>query len=242
MNARPVDGDRLPPIAGNPYLDAYRRWQKAPDSVDGRDELLMRFGFVVPDATALLLIAVHSPAGVVEVGAGTGYWARLLHERDVDVVAYDLAPPPSTDNPWFAGQQPWFPVEAGDEQIVARHPERTLLLVWPTRNEDWAADAAQLHLAQGGQRLVYVGEPPGGRTGDARLHALLDLIGPCLACSYGVSNVPCTCSVTARWRLLAQKPLPCWDDRDDRLYVFGPPPAKVRAGRWARRHRRRHAA
>ena len=242
MNRSPVDDGRLPPLVGNPYLDAYRNWTAAPGSVDGPDELLRAFGFVIPDPTALLLIAVHSPAGVVEVGAGTGYWARLLHERDVDVVAYDVAPPPSSSNAWFAGRQPWFPVEAGDERIVARYPERTLLLVWPTRNEDWAADAAQLHLEQGGQRLVYVGEPPGGRTGDLRLHALLDLVGPCLACAYGVGNAPCTCGVTIRWRLLAQLPLPCWDDRDDWLFVFGPPPAEASAGRWTKRFRRRRVA
>lgn len=241
MSARPVDGDRLPPLVGNPYLDAYRCWQAAPGLVDRPDELLSKFGFVIPSADALELIAVHSPAGVVEVGAGTGYWARLLHERDVDVVAYDVAPPPSRDNAWLAGQQPWFPVEAGDERIVARHPERTLLLIWPTRNEEWAADAARLHLEHGGQRLVYVGEPPGGRTGDIRLHARLNLIGPCLACAYSVTNIPCTCSVTTRWQLLTQVALPCMDDRDDRLYVFGRPPAKRRLGRWGGRFRQRLA-
>jgi hypothetical protein len=30
---------------------------------------------------------------VVEVGAGTGYWAALLRARGVDVVAYDVRPP-----------------------------------------------------------------------------------------------------------------------------------------------------
>lgn len=65
-------------------------------------------------------------------------------------------------------------------------------------------------IQRGGQRLVYVGEPPGGRT--------------------------------ARWRLLTQVPLPCWADRDDRLFVFGPPPAEAGAGRWAERFRRRRRA
>lgn len=69
MNRWPVADDRLP-------------------TLDGPEELLRAFGFAIPDATALLLIAVHS-AGVVEVGAGSGGWVRLLHERDVDAVAYD---------------------------------------------------------------------------------------------------------------------------------------------------------
>lgn len=233
-----VSLDDLPPMAGNPYLEAYRRSGSNPWTGPSRDELRAIYGFAIPDDRALAVVAAHAPRGVVEIGAGTGYWARLLHDRGVDVVAYDVAPPPSPENAWFAGQQPWFPVEAGDEQDVARFPERTLLLVWPTRNEDWAGDAAELHLQRGGQRLAYVGEPPGGRTGDPRLHALLDLVGRCLACAYGVTSVPCTCGVTRRWRLLQQVSLPRWDDRDDHLYVFGPPAAAPTARRLTRLARR----
>lgn len=205
---------------GNPYLHAWRHSQVTSSRSHGRDELVARFGFAVPDGRALQVIADHASDGVVEVGAGLGYWARLLADRGVDVVAYDIAPPPSPSNQWFAGREPWFPVEAGDEGVVTRHADRTLLLVWPTRNEDWGADAALQHAASGGQRLVYVGEAPGGRTGDPRLHAVLGLVGRCLACAYGVVDVPCTCGVTVAWRLIEEVPLPNWDDSDDRLYVF----------------------
>lgn len=209
---------------GNPYLEAWHR-ACAGNDAPGRDELLTRFGFAVPDDVALRAIIGHSPHGVVEVGAGLGYWARLLTDRGLDVVAYDIAPPPSPDNQWFAGREPWFPVAAGDERVVANHADRTLLLVWPTRNEDWGADAALLHAASGGQRLVYAGDPPGGRTGDGRLHAALGLAGRCLACAYGVVDVACTCGVTAEWRLIDELPVPSWDDGDDRLYLFDRAPA-----------------
>lgn len=232
----------VPGEVGNPYLDAYERWRTTPHDPEVREDLIRTFGFAIPSAEALLLIAVHSPAGVIEIGAGTGYWARLLADRGVDVVAFDIAPPPSEDNFWFAGEEPWFPVAAGDHHVVEYFADRTLLLVWPTRNEDWAADAAQRYLEAGGQRLVYVGEPPGGRTGDLRLHALLDLVGPCLACAYGVTNAPCTCAVTVRWRRLAELPLPRWDDREDRMYVFGPPGQGRPSRRWTRRFRPRPAA
>lgn len=222
---------------GNPYLEAWRR--AGGDGTPGRDEVLARFGFAIPDGTAIQVIVDHSPDGVVEVGAGLGYWARLLADRGVDVVACDIAPPPSLDNQWFAGREPWFPVVVGDERVVSGHPDRTLLLVWPTRNEDWGADAALLHEASGGRRLVYVGEPPGGRTGDARLHAVLGLVERCLACAYGVLDVPCTCGVTAVWRLIDEVPLPSWNGGDDRLYLFDRAPLPRRArfsgGRRARR-------
>lgn len=217
---------------GNPYLDAYR--QCADDMGSIRSELRRRFGFAVPDERALQLIADHSPNGVIEVGAGTGYWARLLHDRGIDVIACDIAPPPSSENGWFAGQEPWFPIQRGDERVVTGHPGRTLLLVWPTRNEDWAANATQLHLANGGRHLVYVGESPGGRSGDLRLHALLGLVGRCLACAYGVDSVPCTCGVALRWRLLARAPLPQWRDHDDELYIFGRPEKHADVPRWSR--------
>ena len=233
----------LRPLAGNPYLEAWERSMAGARPVEDPDELVATFGFAVPTPEALLLIAAHSPQGVIELGAGTGYWARMLHEHHVDVVAYDIAPPPSEHNTWFAGRHTWFRVEVGDERVVAMHPERTLLLVWPTWNESWAADAAKLHLDNSGRYLVYVGERPGGRTGDLRLHALLDLVGPCLACSYGVDNVPCTCDVTARWRLRTELPLPSFDDRDDQhLYVFAAPgPSTQRARRrgWRRWRLRR---
>ena len=206
----------------NPYLDAWRRRRHDPRA-PGRDELLVQFGFAVPDDAALARVARHSPNGVVEIGAGLGYWARLLADRGTDVVAYDIVPPPAPDNQWFARVDPGVPVAPGSERAAREHPDRTLLLVWPTRNEDWGADAALAHAAGGGQRLVYVGEPPGGRTGDARLHAALGLAGRCLACSYGVIDVPCTCGVTTQWQLIEELLLPRWDDGDDRLYVFGPP-------------------
>ena len=210
-----------PPRFGNPYLDAHARWTR--DSArPGRAALLASYGFAVPDERALRMIADHAPAGVVEIGAGLGYWARLLHERGVEVVAYDVAPPPSAENRWFADRSPWFPVQPGDERAVIAHARRTLLLVWPTRNEGWAADAAELHHASGGRRLVYVGEDPGDRTGDLRLHAVLGLLGRCAACAYGVDSVPCTCGVTRRWRLLERAALPRWEDGDDHIHVFGP--------------------
>ena len=210
----------LAPMA-NPYLQAWERHRRD-RGAPGRDELLFDFGFAVPDEAGLESIARNSPNGVVEIGAGLGYWARLLAERGLDVVAYDLVPPPSTRSQWFAGVEPWFPVAVGDETVAREHPDRTLLLVWPTRNEVWAADAATTHAAAGGQRLVYVGEPPGGRTGDARLHASLGLVGQCLACAFGVLDAPCVCDVTPRWEKLEESRLPSWDAGDDRLYVFGP--------------------
>jgi hypothetical protein len=50
------------------------------------------YSWAVPTDEAIAAIANASPFGVVEVGAGTGYWAMLLRHRGVDVLAYDRTP------------------------------------------------------------------------------------------------------------------------------------------------------
>jgi hypothetical protein len=204
------------------------------------------YAFSLPTEPALGAIAEASPHGVVEIGAGTGFWARLLHDRGVDVVAFDVAPPPSADNPWFAGVMPWYSVRVGDESAVDRHTRRTLLLVWPTRNEDWGAAAVARFAAAGGQHLAFVGETVGGRTGDDRLHALLGEVDRCWSCAYGIQTSACVCGIRPLWR--RTRTVPLLDSGDDELRLYcrhdsatplGPAPARVPRSRWLRRLGRR---
>ena len=44
----------------------------------------------------------HSP--LVEVGAGTGYWAALLRGRGARVFAYDRDPPPAPCTAYYVGR------------------------------------------------------------------------------------------------------------------------------------------
>lgn len=50
-----------------------------------------RYAFAIPDDRAVSAIVRHAPK-IVEVGAGTGYWARQLADAGADVVAYDHTP------------------------------------------------------------------------------------------------------------------------------------------------------
>lgn len=202
-----------------------------------QEDAVQRFGFAVPTVAALDAISACSPGGVVEIGAGTGYWAAQLAHRGVDVLAVDLHPPPDLDNPWFAGSPTWFPVESGDERVAGEQPSRCLLLVWPTKNEMWPADALALHHRAGGRHAVYVGEPAGGRTGDAVLHALIGEAGNCVACTYGITDSPCTCDVQPLWRGVARIGLPAWQADDVGLHVLER--VEATSGRWVRRGRKR---
>lgn len=217
-------------LSGNPLLDDRHRVGPIRREDPLCQRLVRRYAYGVPTDEALDAIAGGSPAGVVELGAGTGYWARLLHERGVDVVAYDRWPPPSGNNRFVDDVTPWFPVRSGDESVVARHADRTLLLVWPTRNEVWPADALTLFHAAGGTRVVFVGEGPGGRTGDSVLYALLGAYGACLACTLGVLDAPCICHIEPLWRLVRLITIPQWDDADDACLVYERAATESRGG------------
>jgi hypothetical protein len=195
-------------------------------------------GFAVPTDAALDAIVACSPRGVLELGAGTGHWAALLARRGIDVVAYDVAPPPSPANAWFAGVRPWHHVHRGDERVVEECAERSLLLVWPTRNETWASDAVDRYHAAGGHHVVFVGEGPGGRTGDSGFHARLGETAGCIACTYGVADTACTCGIAAYWTRTSRTTLPPWQGAETALHVYVPARAEER--RSSRRRRRRH--
>lgn len=220
MHTPPPPDELLPPLAGNPLLDEFRR--AGPIGLDDprRQQLIRRYAYAVPTDEALDAIAAVSANGVVEIGAGTGYWARLLHDRGLDVVAYDRWPPASGGNRFVDAAPPWFPVRQGDEQIVADHADRTLLLVWPTRGEIWPGDAVERFHDAGGTTLVFVGEGPGGRTGDSVLHARLGAYGACLACTLGVLDAPCVCDVDVLWRLLRRIAIPQWAGADDACSIY----------------------
>lgn len=205
------------PEIWNPLSEMHRACRGA---TNRRDAAVARYSFAIPNEQAVDAIASCSPNGVVELGAGLGYWARVLGDAGVDVAAFDIAPPPSADNRWFGGQEPWHPVGQGDASIVSRYSSRTLLIVWPTRNETWAADALALHHAALGTTLAVVSEPPGGQTGDDVFHAMLGHLPQCLACRYRSTNTACTCGVPVLWSQVQAIDLPQWSGINDTLGIY----------------------
>lgn len=188
----------------------------------GRARFISQFCFSVPDVRAVERIAQLSPNGVVEIGAGTGAWARVLHEVGVDVEAFDLHPPPSGENHWFAGSDPWFPVQLADHHVVERFATRTLLIAWPTRTEIWAAEMLEIYHRAGGRCVAYLGEEPGGRTGDEVFQARLGHVSRCSQCSYGIVTVPCICGIDQLWSRMATVPLATWPGFSDALHLYEP--------------------
>lgn len=173
-------------------------------------EVCRRWAWGVPNAEALTAIAQASPEGVAEIGAGAGYWAHELDRRGVDVRAYDPDPPEhGRAGHWHTGYQ-WHPVRRGDHSAASIHPDRTLLVCWPEHEATWAAAGVAAYHQAGGQRVIYVGEGPGGMTGDTTLLARLGLTDP-------DDDTP---RPTRRLFSPAQTvPIPQWANVHDRLTV-----------------------
>lgn len=130
------------------------------DRLKHRDELIEEYAWAIPNQEAIETIATYDP--VLEVGAGNGYWAYLLRQLQVDVLATDADAPLDPD---------WSPVwTASAQSVVPDYPDRTLLMVWPSYDEFWPTEALW---AYQGETVIYVGEGRGGCTADDRFHQLL---------------------------------------------------------------------
>lgn len=105
-----------------------------PDSAADAGEALLTlaqsYAYVFPSESALAVLAGLGP--LVEIGAGTGYWAHRLRSKDVDIVALDQAPPNGERaNRYHPQSLPWTHVEQGDQTALAGHADRSLFLCWP---------------------------------------------------------------------------------------------------------------
>jgi hypothetical protein len=101
-----------------------------PDASVTLGDVAQRYAYVFPDDRSLSVLAELGP--IVEMGAGTGYWAYRLRALGVDVLAFDQAPPEGDrENRYHAPTRTWTEVVAADHHVLAVHAGRALLLCWP---------------------------------------------------------------------------------------------------------------
>lgn len=143
-----------------------------------RYTLVRHYSFAVPDDIAIHAIAdLEMP--VMEFGAGTGYWAWLLSQTGVEVMAFDLLPPgtPETQNGYHF-EKTFFEVYPGDGPLFMEAcsfcNEFALMLCWPDYNTSFAHDTLKAYQESGGETLIYVGEDEQGCTADDSFFELLD--------------------------------------------------------------------
>ena len=106
--------------------------------------------------------------GVVEPGAGTGYWAWQMRQAGIDTVAYEPNEPGQGNG---YARRTWTTVLPGDHTAPNHHPDRALFLCWPSYAEPWAAQALACYA---GDMLIYAGEGHGGCTADDAFFELRD--------------------------------------------------------------------
>ncbi|MGW0391241.1 hypothetical protein ACWDYJ_10120 [Streptomyces sp. NPDC003042] len=150
-----------------------------------RRDLAGLYSWAVVTASALRWIReVTDGSSLLEVGAGSGYWARQLSVAGLDVVATDLHDVEA--NGFTHGFRYTTVQRHTAADAVRRHPDRALLLVWPPPADPMAAQALR---AYRGEVFLYVGEGPGGMCADAAFFAELR--------RHWVARA--TCPLTVRW-------------------------------------------
>ncbi len=107
--------------------------------------LVEKYAWAVPDNTALGIIKHFSP--IIELGAGRGYWASLLRDMLVDIIAVDK----------YSSMKTHTKVLTGEPKILkkAEHAQRALLLCYPDDRESMSMECLE-HFR--GETIIHIGE------------------------------------------------------------------------------------
>jgi len=133
---------------------ALMSWQFA-----GRDCGARWLSFAVPNSDAIQTL-VGGSSGVVELGAGNGYWAELASDTGLTVTALDTSPPPQLPDK--------VRVLGGTADNLVGLTHDTLLLCMPPPGEAACCEVALDNFS--GSRVVYIGEWGSGMTGTRTFH------------------------------------------------------------------------
>jgi hypothetical protein len=156
---------RLMPREKDPWMDPWVVDWMRPPYEPTRTDLVNTYAWSIPSPADLeWMRGILLGRGVVEIGAGSGYWAYQLRQLGVDVVAVDNG---EWSDKWC---QHWSLVVEGDTRIAEEHPDRALILIWPPYDSPMARTALDFY---DGDLLIYAGEGDGGCTADDSFHEAL---------------------------------------------------------------------
>lgn len=124
-----------------------------------RQELVEKYSWAVPNEDAIVYLCGFDE--LVELGAGSGYWANCVQENGGSVTPVDIDPPVGA----------WTEVTRADVADVAHKLEdKPVLMVWPPCDNNMALQVAEAQPSH----ILYVGEPRGGCTGTEAFFDTLD--------------------------------------------------------------------
>ena len=120
---------------------------------DQRYEFVDKYSWAIPSEEALNSIAKFVGNDIVlEIGAGLGYWAKLLQDKNINIIPTD-----SFDEKWFnknPSHTKIFKYNAID--AIQKFQEASVLFIcWPPHKNTMAFDAIKVW---NGSKLIYIGE------------------------------------------------------------------------------------
>jgi len=130
-----------------------------------RDVTIKRFGFSIPCTEAVERLVKLSP--LLEVGSGSGYWAKILRDAGADIIATDLGEATDFFQTWAGADVQ----KMSADDAVLKWPDRNVFVSWPSYDESWAGEMAAK--IRPGKMLAYIGEGRCGCTADAGFFDLL---------------------------------------------------------------------
>jgi hypothetical protein len=126
-----------------------------------RNAAVTFFSWAVPTLPVVMEIASFATSGLLEVGAGTGYWSKLLADVGADVVAVDNFSEHGRDHGNWEHQKPLFYDvfnADGTEYIRSgQAAERALFFCWPRGD----FNAREGFPGYEGNRVIFIGEEAG---------------------------------------------------------------------------------
>jgi len=128
-----------------------------------RLEFVKKYSWAIPNDDALDFLVSVSP--IVEIGAGTGYWASLIQEKGGTIYPFDIQP---YNNAWCDGNH--TDVFLGGPESVLNFQDCTLFLCWTPYDDTLASDTLKLYT---GDRVVFVGEWDDGCNKDDEFFRIL---------------------------------------------------------------------
>ena len=103
-----------------------------------------KYSWAVPDLKAIKVIAFFSP--LIEIGAGNGYWAKLLSDNGVTIRAFDRKVPKKC---WSAVQK------GGPEKLLEDDRDSNLLLCYPDEGTSMGVKCIENFT---GEYILHIGE------------------------------------------------------------------------------------
>ena len=157
----------------NIYLTLFKNWEEIDvGSCDNFKKLLrvmnLVFSYAIPTDEAITEILNYSP--IVEMFAGSGYWAWVLKNKGCNIELYDNHSFSIKQNEYYPALCPnpyyWIKPKTATPDILKenRFHNYTLFLCWPP-DENIGKEAAECLKFYTGNKLIYIGQKENGKTG-----------------------------------------------------------------------------